>query len=325
MITVILSIILFVLMLLAGMFYRIYSAVPISELKRRARAGDVQASMLHAVARNQKLVRLYLNGLALGCFAVLCVLISKNVDTLQAVAAVVLVLMAWFFAVSKNQYVRPLAVRFASYFSTFLVKTRPYAGLVLSPFKRFMNTKELTQLYEMDDLLELLKKQQSAINNRIEKSELEMARHVLTFGEKLVKDYMTPRKVVYFVDSLEPVGPILISELHESGFSRFPVFTDTTDNIVGTLYLKDLVDKRTSGKVFSVMSKEVAYVNENQTLRDALEAFLKTKHHLSMVQNEHSEIVGIITFEDVLEQMLGRKIADETDVHEDMRDFAAEK
>ena len=324
MITIILSIILLTFMLMAGMFYRVYSSVPISELKRRARAGDVQARILHTIARNQKLAQYYLNGVAFVCFAVLSVLISKNVDTFQAVVLVGLVVISWFFATGRYRYARRPAVWFAPYFSTFLVKSRPFTVLILRPFKRFTKQKHSTQLYEMDDLLELLKKQKSAVNNRIEKSELDMAYHVLTFGNKLIKDCMTPRKVVYFVDSLEPVGTILASELHDSGFSRFPVFTDTTDNIVGTLYLKDLVNKRATGKVFSIMSKDVVFVSEDDTLEQALEAILKTKHHLLIVKNEFSEVVGIITIEDVLEQMTGRKIVDESDEHEDMREYAGD-
>ena len=70
------------------------------------------------------------------------------------------------------------------------------------------------------------------------------------------------------------------------------------------------------------MEKKVYYIREDQTLDHALAAFLKTRHHLFVVVNGYRETAGIITLEDVIEALLGRKIVDEFDLHDDLRAVA---
>jgi CBS domain containing-hemolysin-like protein len=178
-------------------------------------------------------------------------------------------------------------------------------------------------IYEKEDLIELLQAQQTMAHNRIEKTELDLALHALTFGDKKVRDYLISKSAVRFVNAEDPIGPILLSELHDSGFSRFPVYAATDeDKVVGTLYVRDLVEKRVSGIVSNVMSPDVFYVHENAPLEKVLHAFLTTKHHLFMVVDEFEEVVGIITIEDVIEQVIGRKIVDEFDHYDDIRKVA---
>jgi CBS domain containing-hemolysin-like protein len=71
------------------------------------------------------------------------------------------------------------------------------------------------------------------------------------------------------------------------------------------------------------MEPRVFYIKNTQTLRHALAAFLRTRHHLFIVVNEFQETVGLITLEDVIESLLGKKIVDEFDAHEDLRAVAA--
>jgi CBS domain containing-hemolysin-like protein len=118
-----------------------------------------------------------------------------------------------------------------------------------------------------------------------------------------------------------------MDELHATGFSRFPVAKAGTagsaqPQIVGTLFLKDLVGYTGSGRVAGMMQSKVYYVNETQSLRDALAAFLKTHHHLFVVVNNFEEIVGVLSVEDVLEQILGSEIVDEFDKYDDLRAVA---
>jgi CBS domain containing-hemolysin-like protein len=87
--------------------------------------------------------------------------------------------------------------------------------------------------------------------------------------------------------------------------------------------LHDLVITKENKKVKDVMRREVYYVHEEQTLDHALKAFIKTKHHLFIVINSFEEFVGIITIEDILEQIIGKKIIDEFDKYDDLREVAA--
>ena len=140
---------------------------------------------------------------------------------------------------------------------------------------------------------------------------------------RTVADALVPKRVVKSVSASDSVGPILMGELHSTGHSRFPVSDGTAENIVGTLYLHDLVGEKGSGTVRDLMHKKVVYVHENFSLYQTLQAFIKTKQHLFIVVNEFEEYVGIITIEDVLERVIGRLIVDEFDQYDDLRAVAA--
>jgi CBS domain containing-hemolysin-like protein len=176
-------------------------------------------------------------------------------------------------------------------------------------------------LYQKEDMVELINQQQVQTDNRITEEELRIATHALTYGGKIIRDVMTPRRMMRSVSADDVIGPILMTELHKSGHSRFPVMA-AENQAVGMLYVRDLVAAKQGGKVSELMEKHVYYVQEEQSLDHALQAFLRTKHHLFLVINEFEEIVGLISIEDVLEQVLGKKILDEFDQYDDLRAVA---
>ena len=179
-----------------------------------------------------------------------------------------------------------------------------------------------TGLYQKEDLLDLLKGQKAQLDNRMSDEELRIAKGALTYSDKLVRDVMVPKRVVKMVSADDSVGPVLLAELHESGHSRFPVYEGKQDHVVGMLYVRDIIDATKGGSVKNFMSKKVFYVHEEKPLGHVLDAFLKTKHHLFMVVDNFEEILGIITIEDILEQILGKQILDEFDRYDDLRAVA---
>lgn len=147
----------------------------------------------------------------------------------------------------------------------------------------------------------------------------------LHFGDKRVEEVMTPRGVIAAVKHDTLMGPLTLNDLHQSGHGRFPVMKGDIDHIVGILYIHDLVtlSNKDSQTAEQAMEGKVYYIERTQTLREALAAFLHVKHHLFVVINEYRETAGIITLEDVIEAMIGHRIIDEFDVHDDMRLVAA--
>lgn len=125
---------------------------------------------------------------------------------------------------------------------------------------------------------------------------------------------MVPRRVVDVVSVKDEIVPVFLDELHKSGHSRFPVFDpDHDDTIIGVLYLRDLIGGKKSGRVRDLMVPKAYFVHEELDLNHALNAFIKTKHHLFIVIDNFEDFVGILTIEDVLEQVLGKQIIDEFD------------
>ncbi|MFZ1324067.1 MAG: CBS domain-containing protein [Candidatus Saccharimonadales bacterium] len=153
--------------------------------------------------------------------------------------------------------------------------------------------------------------------------ELRIIKHSMAFGEKSVHDIMTPRSVIVSIKEDDVLSPVLLDELHKSGHSRFPVLAANEDHAAGILYTKDLHDLKRHGLAGELMHRPVHYVNENRELDHVLQAFIKTKQHMFMVVNEFAEITGLVTIEDVMEQILGKPIIDEFDRYDSMRDVAA--
>lgn len=159
----------------------------------------------------------------------------------------------------------------------------------------------------------------------LSREEQQLIRHGLKFSSVMVESVMTPRSVMDVVQQEDLLGPLMLDELHKTGHSRFPVVDGDVDHVVGVLYIHNLLqlqDKKTH-KASSLMTTPVYYIKENQTLDHALAAFLRTHHHLFVVVNEYRETVGILTLEDAIEALLGRKIIDEFDTHDDLRAVAA--
>lgn len=143
----------------------------------------------------------------------------------------------------------------------------------------------------------------------------------LAFGQKTVEQVMTPRGVVETISRTDLVGPLMLDQLHRTGHSRFPVIDGDIDHIVGVLHIQDLLTRfdEKSRTAEQVMEPRVFYINQEQTLEHALAAFIKTRHHLFVVVNGYRETAGVVTLEDVIEALLGRKIVDEFDLHDDLR------
>jgi putative hemolysin len=158
-------------------------------------------------------------------------------------------------------------------------------------------------------------------------AEKDLLVHVLDFEPKLVGEVMTPRSVVATIKKGEILGPLVLDDLHKTGFSRIPVIDEDIDHVIGILYLHDLLTlntaRRHTSQAETAMEKRVFYIREDQPLQQALAGFLKTHHHLFIVVNEFRETVGILTLEDTIEALLGTRIVDEFDAHEDLRAVAA--
>ena len=155
--------------------------------------------------------------------------------------------------------------------------------------------------------------------------ELQQFEAILSADHRRVKDIMVPVDRIVSVSVDESLGPIVLDDLHRSGYRQFPVIKADIDHVVGILHIKDLLSlgKKETETAETAMEKRVFYINAEQTLDHALAAFIKTRHHLFIVVNGYRETAGILTLEDTIEALLGREIVDEFDVHDDLRLVAA--
>ena len=147
----------------------------------------------------------------------------------------------------------------------------------------------------------------------------------LELDNRMVRDYMTPRSMIEGIEADELLGPLVLDGLHKTGHSRFPVINKDLDHVVGILYIHDLLSLKTHQSISAAkaMNPIVHYINQEQNLKQALVAMIKARHHLFVVVNEYRETTGLISLEDVLESLLGAKIVDEFDKHDDLRAVAS--
>lgn len=312
-------------MVSVGLF-KSYRNVSERELRRRAREGDELAGSLYKAVAFGPSLGAVLWTLVIFSNAIFFVVIAKSAPTwfaIAASAALIWFAFVWLPAREVTKFSTWLAVKIAPSLAWLLNYLHPFINGVAGFVDRHKPVTIHTGLYDKQDLLDLINEQQVQPDNKIEKVELELALRALTFGDKSVEDVLIPRRVVKLASADDTVGPILMAELHESGFSRFPVYEGKKDNLVGTLYLKDLISAKAGGHIRHVMRSDLAYVHEEQSLVDVLAAILKTRRQQFIVVNSFEEFVGIITIEDVLEQLIGQQIIDEFDQYDNLRAVAA--
>lgn len=150
------------------------------------------------------------------------------------------------------------------------------------------------------------------------KDERAMLHSILDLGEVTVEEVMTHRRSVIMIDADEPPATI-IAEALASPFTRIPLWRDEPDNVVGVLHAKALFRAvqaqggNAEGLDVAAVSAKPWFVPESRTLMDQLQAFRKRREHFALVVDEYGSLMGIITLEDILEEIVG-DITDEHDI-----------
>ncbi len=135
---------------------------------------------------------------------------------------------------------------------------------------------------------------------------------IVTFGNTDTKQVMKNRMDIFALNEDQPFKEIL-PEIIEKGYSRIPVYKDSIDNITGILYVKDLIPY-TDRKIldWKTLKRNAYFVPENKKLDDLLNEFKEMKMHLAIVVDEYGGTSGLISLEDIIEEIVG-EISDEFD------------
>ncbi|MCW2540668.1 MAG: conserved rane protein of unknown function [Frankiales bacterium] len=151
----------------------------------------------------------------------------------------------------------------------------------------------------------------------VERGEREMIQSVFELGDTIAREVMVPRTDLVWVESTKSVPQALALALR-SGFSRIPVVADNVDDVVGIVYLKDLVrrsqdpDRARQTKLDEVM-RTPAFVPESKPVDELLREMQAARSHMAIVIDEYGGTAGLVTIEDILEEIVG-EIRDEYDV-----------
>jgi CBS domain containing-hemolysin-like protein len=179
----------------------------------------------------------------------------------------------------------------------------PGRGLPQGPF---ITERELRQLAEV-----------ASEEEQIEEGEVELIHSIFDFGDTIVREVMVPRPDVTAIESDQSLRDVQALVL-KHGFSRIPVYEGDLDNVVGIIYAKDVLKALHQGKAdlpLRDVARRAHFVPEQKKVAELLREMQREKFHLAMVTDEYGSVSGLVTLEDLIEELVG-EIADEYDVDE---------
>ncbi len=319
---VIVAIIFFVCLVLAAAMHPVRPSYSLSELKRRSKISDAFVVELDRYELHAAVVTLLRTIRAL----FLVVVVSLLIGALGWLGVVIsLVIAVLYPSIARIGGVRRAGQDIYQKIEPKILDIADRFERVLHAFREPSTTlrEAPRKVDSLEDLAELVEHSKEVIGD----NERALLIAALDFPERTVSDVMTPKSVIDFIKQGEFLGPLVLDELHALGHSRLPVIADNLDHVVGILHLRDMLslDIRRSTTAEKAMEKKVFYIREDDTLEHALAAFIKNRHHLFIVINKNRETVGLVTLEDVMETLIGRKIIDEDDIHADLRIVAEQE
>jgi len=158
----------------------------------------------------------------------------------------------------------------------------------------------------------------------IEESESTVIENVLMLDDIPVEEVLTPRSVIFALDKTSSVREVL-DKYNDIEFSRIPVYEEGLDNIIGIVRRHVLLKSKAEDQfdvTMGELAKPIHTVEENDSVGNVLDEFVKRREHLFMVKDQFGQVAGLITLEDAIETLLGIEIVDETDSVVDMRKLA---
>lgn len=326
MLTTILIVVLLSVAVVSALLRKAYNVVPSHELKRQAAAGNDVARMLYrAVGYGPSLRVLLWIGMLLG-LGIGFVLLATTAAAWLSIAIIAVLLWLIFSwlpkvrvsgpVISLTKLLTPLVVWKLHYLDAPLRFVARIAGRYYRP--------RHSGLYELQDMLDLLDLQSQQADSRITTEEIGLIRNVLGFNDQKVRDTMRLRASIKTVAVGDAIGPVLLDELHASGQTIFPVKKSTrSKEIVASLHLGD-VGIHSTGTVQDYATLGINFINEDDSLADALHAFFQTKQQLFIVIDDEQDYLGVITLEDILHTLVGRPAPDEQlGSHDDLEVVAA--
>ena len=257
--------------------------------------------------------------------------ISINVPYGQQVAFVgVTIILSYFTLVFGELVPKRIALRKSENIAMASLRPIMIISKIAAPFIKILSlsTSLIVKLMGLDNenLDEIVTKEelksfietgeeQGAINE----SEKEMIEGIFEFDNKKVEKVMTPRTEVYCINIKEPLNSYL-DELLEMRYSRVPVYEDDIDNVIGILYMKDFIIEAKNKGFDNVNIKDILkepyFVHEGKNVQDLFKLLQISQRHIAVIIDEYGGFSGIITIEDLIEEIMG-EINDEDDSSEE--------
>jgi CBS domain containing-hemolysin-like protein len=186
--------------------------------------------------------------------------------------------------------------------------TIPIYGIVISLRKLFKVKR--VKVVDTEELIDLVS--EAAESGEIDGSESELIKNMIEFDDCQVKEIYTPRTSIVCLDINTPID-IILNTFIDSGYSRIPLYKEHIDQIIGTVNFKDFIKEVHLNKqpLLSILDKPI-FITEHDFISEVLKQLRSAKLHLAIVNDEFGGTLGILTLEDIIEEIVG-EIYDEHD------------
>lgn len=247
----------------------------------------------------------------------------------ESLALGTIVLLITYFSLVLGELVpKRLALQFAERIATFAAPIMMRLQTIVRPIVAILNgsVNGIFTLFGLhranetpvteEDIVYLT--HEGVVSGTVESGESELINRVFRFTDRSVSTVMTPRTEIVAVEIGTPLAEVT-NIFMDSGYSRLPLYQDSLDNIVGILYAKDLLRVRCEEIQTHLvdLAREPFFITEYQHADDLLTLFRRQGVHPGIVVDEYSQVTGLVTMEDMLEELVG-EIQDEYDKPEDV-------
>lgn len=272
-----------------------------------------QQRAMHFIGRHKDFVSQILN-IVLGVFVAVALYLSTELVGVWSLLFAFIFIEIVFFLLPAVKI--PSSVERLAYLLAPLIrKTAEKLGSLEKKFATMTSKIKSDQLdtgiYTLSDLKHFFKNQIFARDNQIKDFQLNNLVSRIEFDDKKASDIMVKLSKVRTVGASEPLGPILINELHETGFKYFPVEEEFNKEIIGILELDSLTSLQKQGDAKDAMEGRITYIDKDRHLRDVLDEAFRSGSPVFLCVNDDQKPVGIISLQQVVEELAGEKPAQE--------------
>lgn len=243
-----------------------------------------------------------------------------NIPFSETIALVIVTVLLSFVTLVLGELVpKRIALQKSEAFSLWTVKPIYIISKVMAPFIKLlslstnfllrlvgMKTENIEERVSEEEIKALLESgSEQGVFNEIEK---EMITSIFSFDDKIAKDVMVPRKAVYAIDIEEPLEDY-VDELLSSRHSKIPIYKEDIDNIIGVLHMKDFIlaakENTFTGVKIEEIMQEPYFVPESKNTDELFRDLQTKKNHMAILIDEYGGFSGIVTVEDLVEEVMG--------------------
>lgn len=295
-----------------------YFSLNLNTLERRAKHGNKEAVAIYPIRKRGNLLLTTLLLGNVGVNTALSVYMGSLLSGVVAGAIATTLIFLFGEIIPQAAFSRHalwVGSRFAPLTRVLMFVMLPVTFPIAFVLDKMLG-KEMPSLYSKLDLMQIVSELEESEHSDLDADEERIVHGALQFSHTSVREIMTPKERVTTYEKNQRINQAFIDDVAESAFSRYPVYSGNEDNIVGILYSKDLLseeDNTVLSQTEDAFDENFLRVRPDEKLDVVLGRMLKQKKHMGIVLSKNKQFLGVVTLEDIIEEIIQFEIEDEDD------------